>query len=49
MSVSGERVVSRQPDAAEAAAQRGPLRYYVEAQSTGLGRYILEQTLFSFL
>jgi acetyltransferase-like isoleucine patch superfamily enzyme len=49
LSVSDERVVSRQPGAAEAAAQRGPLRYHVEAQSTGLGRYILEQTLFSFL
>ncbi len=49
MSVNSERVASRQPDAAEAAARRGPLRYYVEAQSTGLGRYVLEQTLFFFL
>ena len=49
MSAGRDRVVSRRPDAAEAAAQRGPLRYYVEAQSTGPGRYILEQTIFFFL
>ncbi len=41
--------VSRQPDAAETVTRRGPLRYYVEAQSTSLGRYVLEQTIFSFL
>ncbi len=49
MSENGEHIVSRQPDAAEVVAQRGPLRYYVEAQSTGLGRYIVEQILFFFL
>lgn len=47
--MSSEYVVSRQPDAAEAAARRGRLRYYIEGQSTGLGRYTLEQTLFFFL
>jgi len=47
--VSNSSTVSRQPDAAEAATRRGPLRYYVEAQSTSLSRYILEQTLFFFL
>jgi acetyltransferase-like isoleucine patch superfamily enzyme len=47
--VERERVVSRQPDAAEAAARQGPLRYYVSAQSTSVGRYLLEQTLFFFL
>ncbi|OQY23385.1 MAG: hypothetical protein B6I35_03845, partial [Anaerolineaceae bacterium 4572_32.2] len=45
----GVGVVSRQPAAAETVARRGPLRYYVEAQSTGLGRYVLEQPLFFFL
>jgi acetyltransferase-like isoleucine patch superfamily enzyme len=42
-------VTSRHPDAAEAAAQRGPLWYYIDAQSTGVGRYFVEQTLFAFL
>lgn len=41
--------ISRAPDAAAAAAQKGRLRYYLEGQSTGLGRYLLEQTLFLFL
>jgi acetyltransferase-like isoleucine patch superfamily enzyme len=41
--------VSQAPDAAQVAAQRGRLRYYLEGQSTGVGRYILEQTLFFFL
>jgi acetyltransferase-like isoleucine patch superfamily enzyme len=41
--------VSQVPDAAEVAARRGRLRYYIEGQSTGWGRYILEQTLFFFL
>ena len=49
MASDRERVVSRQPDAAEAAARQGPLRYYVKAQSTSMGRYLLEQTLFLFL
>jgi acetyltransferase-like isoleucine patch superfamily enzyme len=43
------RVVSKEPDAAAAAAKRGRLRYYLDAQSTGLGRYVLEQTLYLFL
>jgi len=42
-------VVSRAPDAALTAARRGRLRYYLEGQSTGVGRYVLEQTLFFFL
>ncbi len=42
-------VVSDEPDAAAVAAKRGRLRYYLGAQSTGLGRYILEQTLYLFL
>ena len=37
------------PDAAAVAAQRGPLRYYLDGQSTSLGRYLLEQTLFALL
>jgi len=41
--------VSNEPDAAVAAARRGRLRYYIEAQSTGVGRYVLEQTLFFLL
>jgi len=40
---------SQSPDAAVVAAQRGRLHYYLEGQSTSLGRYILEQTLFLFL
>lgn len=44
-----EPVVSRQPDAAEVAARRGRLRYYLDAQSTSPARYLLEQTLFFFL
>jgi acetyltransferase-like isoleucine patch superfamily enzyme len=48
--MSGEASqVSREPDAAAAAARRGRLRYYLEGQSTSLGRYALEQTLFSLL
>ncbi len=42
-------VVSKNPDAATVAARRGRLRYYLEAQSTGPGRYLLEQVLFLFL
>lgn len=42
-------VVSCAPDAAEMAARRGRLRYYLDGQSTSPGRYILEQTLFFFL
>ncbi|MDY7079048.1 MAG: acyltransferase [Chloroflexota bacterium] len=49
MSVDSEHTVSRQPDAAEVAARRGPLRYYLDGQSTSLGRYVLEQTLYFFL
>jgi acetyltransferase-like isoleucine patch superfamily enzyme len=41
--------VSRVPDAAAVAARQGRLRYYLEGQSTSVGRYILEQTLFFFL
>ena len=41
--------VSQLPDAAEVAAQRGRLRYYIEGQSTSWGRYVLEQALFSCL
>jgi acetyltransferase-like isoleucine patch superfamily enzyme len=44
-----EMFVSRAPDAAAVAARRGRLRYYLEGQSTGVGRYLLEQTLFFFL
>jgi acetyltransferase-like isoleucine patch superfamily enzyme len=49
VSLGREQVVSHHPDAAEAAAQRGPLRYYMDAQSTGVVRYFVEQTLFAFL
>jgi acetyltransferase-like isoleucine patch superfamily enzyme len=49
LDANNAQTVSRQPDAAKTVAQRGPLRYYVEAQSTSLGRYFLEQTIFSFL
>lgn len=49
MNISEDFPVSQMPDAAAAAAQRGRLRYYIEGQSTSLGRYILEQTLFFFL
>jgi acetyltransferase-like isoleucine patch superfamily enzyme len=49
MNVGKDHLVSQVPDAAEAAAQRGRLRYYLEGQSTGLGHYILEQTMFLFL
>lgn len=41
--------ISRELDAAAVAAQRGRLRYYLDAQSTGIGRYVLEQALFFFL
>ncbi len=40
---------SQMPDAAAAAAERGPLRYYLDGQSTSVPRYVLEQTLFLFL
>jgi acetyltransferase-like isoleucine patch superfamily enzyme len=43
---TGEPVVSEELDAAAVAARRGRLRYYLNAQSTSLGRYILEQTLY---
>jgi len=51
VSVNGNHLASqdRRPDAAAVAAERGRLRYYLEGQSTSLGRYVLEQTLFSFL
>lgn len=41
-----EAVVSRVPAASMVAARRGRLRYYLEGQSTGLGRYVMEQALF---
>lgn len=41
--------ISREKDAAAVAAEQGRLRYYLAGQSTGLGRYVLEQTLFSLL
>lgn len=40
---------SRMPDAATVATQQGRLRYYLNGQSTSLGRYVLEQVLFLFL
>jgi len=49
VNVAEDLQVSQVPDAAEVAAQRGRLRYYLEGQSTSVGRYILEQTLFFFL
>jgi acetyltransferase-like isoleucine patch superfamily enzyme len=44
-----ETVVSVDPDAAQVAARRGRLRYYLDGQSTSIPRYFLEQTLFLFL
>lgn len=44
-----EGFISREADAAAVAAREGPLRYYLRGQSTSLGRYILEQTLFALL
>ncbi len=41
--------ISQGADAAEVAAREGRLRYYINGQSTSLGRYVLEQTLFLFL
>ncbi|RME37331.1 MAG: hypothetical protein D6793_04360, partial [Thermoflexia bacterium] len=41
--------ISREADAAVVAAREGPLRYYLRGQSTGLARYVLEQTLFALL
>ncbi|HIP96672.1 MAG TPA: acyltransferase [Anaerolineae bacterium] len=41
--------VSRERDAAAVAAEQGRLRYYLAGQSTSLGRYVLEQTLFLLL
>jgi acetyltransferase-like isoleucine patch superfamily enzyme len=49
VALTREPVVSPESDAASAAAERGRLRYYLEGQSTGLGRYALEQTLFCLL
>ena len=49
MKHSEEASVSRAADAAAVAAERGRLRYYLEGQSTGVGRYILEQAVFFFL
>ena len=49
MSGGEDGFVSRVPDAAAVAAQRGRLRYYLEGQSTSVGRYVLEQALFFFL
>lgn len=49
MSPVPEDSISRAPDAAAAAARRGRLRYYIDGQSTGVARYVLEQTLFFFL
>lgn len=40
---------SREADAAAVAAREGPLRYYLRGQSTGLARYVLEQTFFALL
>ncbi len=44
-----EPFISREADAAAVIAREGPLRYYLRGQSTGLARYILEQTLFALL
>ena len=41
--------ISKVKDAVQVAAERGRLRYYIAGQSTGLGAYLLEQTLFSAL
>ena len=49
MRAEEDLVVSQVPDAAAVAARRGRLRYYVEGQSTGVARYLLEQTLFCLL
>ena len=49
MNGSQDLFTSTAPDAAAVAAQRGRLRYYLEGQSTSVGRYVLEQTLFLFL
>lgn len=49
MTLGGDSVVSTELDAAASAARRGRLRYYLEGQSTSLGRYVLEQTLFCLL
>ena len=50
MLTTGEmEAISRAPDAAAVAAGEGRLRYYLKGQSTSIGRYVLEQTLFSFL
>jgi len=38
--------ISRAKDAAQVAAEQGRLRYYIAGQSTGVGAYLLEQTLF---
>lgn len=46
---SQDITISHAADAADVAARRGRLRYYIEGQSTSLARYILEQTLFFFL
>lgn len=44
-----QTVTSEMADASTSAAQRGRLRYYLAGQSTSVGRYVLEQTLFCFL
>ena len=45
----GRDFVSRERDAAAVAARRGQLRYYLDGQSTSVGRYVLEQSLFMLL
>ena len=48
--MSGRRgLVSKEQDAAAVAAKRGRLRYYLDGQSTSVGRYVLEQSLFLLL
>ncbi len=47
--MTGDKRVSKELDAMAVAARRGRLRYYLDAQSTGVGRYVLEQMLFFFL
>ena len=47
--IRSSQTVSYQPHAAEAAVMRGPLRYYLDGQSTGIARYVVEQTLYALL
>ena len=49
MKADEDLVVSQVPDAVAVAARRGRLRYYLEGQSTGVARYLLEQVLFCVL